>query len=523
MKKENFGKIRPIAFFVPFLSLLLLAIFSLKSGMENEEALLESMNNLFNGVLNNFGWLYAVSALGMLIFIVFLGLSKYGKIRFGGDDAVPEFSYWNWFAMTLCAGIAIGIVFWGVAEPLIQLGFPPESLGILPFSSEAAIFSLAQIFLEWTFTPYAIYCISGIACAYTFYNMNKPKSISSTLYPILGKWSMGRGAQIIDAIIIFALVGGVVTSLGEGILQLASGLNWQFGIAPTKLVWGVISILIVVMYTISSYTGINRGIKLLSDLNAKIFTGLMLFVFIVGPTAFIMNIGFESIGSYLETIFTRHLFLGAVSGDPFPRWWTLFFFAIWYAWAPVTGMFLSRMAYGRTVREFIAVNMVAPSLFGMAWFITFGGTAIHMQLFQNINLSEIVNNVGPEIATFAFLNELPLSGLIIPIFFITVVLSFVTAADSMTSTVALISVRDDSIEKQEAPGIVKIAWALLMGLIAWLVVSFAKIDGIKMVATIAGIPAAIVVIAQTFSLWKMLRNHVNEKPKESIENREKTS
>ena len=521
MKKEDFKKIRPIAFFVPFLSLLVLAVFSLKSGMENEEAFVESMNNLFNGVLNNFGWLYAVSAFGMLVFIVFLGLSKYGKIRFGGEDAIPEFSYWNWFAMTLCAGIAIGIVFWGVAEPVIQLGFPPESLGILPFSSESAIFSLSQIFLEWTFTPYAIYCICGISCAYTFYNMDRPQAISSTLYPILGKWSTGRGAQVIDAVIVFALVGGVVTSLGEGILQLASGLDWQFGIAPTRMVWGAISILIVVMYTISSYTGINRGIKILSDLNAKIFTGLMLFVFVVGPTAFILNIGFESIGSYLETIFTRHLFLGSVSGDPFPRWWTLFFFAIWYAWAPVTGMFLSRMAYGRTVREFIAVNMIAPSIFGMAWFTVFGGTAINMQMFQNINLSEIVNSTGPEIATFAFLSELPLSGVIIPIFFITVILSFVTAADSMTSTVALISVKDDSIEKQEAPGIVKISWALLMGLIAWLVVSFAKIDGIKMVATIAGIPAVVVVIAQTYSLWKMFKSH--ESNKMSVDINEKKS
>lgn len=506
MKKLNSVKIRPVAFFPPFILLVILSIYSLMAGMKNEEAFVGLMTNVFNAALDKFGWFYAAASLGILIFVIFLGCSRYGKIKFGGPDAKPEFSYWNWFAMTLCAGIAIGVVFWGVAEPIMQLQYPPESFGIEGFSDKAAVFSLAQIFLEWTFTPYAMYTVCGIACAYAFYNMNRPKTISSTLYPLLGKRALGTGAQIIDAIIIFALVGGVVTSLGEGILQLGSGLSYQFNIPPTRVVWAVISVLIIVMYTISSYTGINRGIRILSDINAKIFVGLMIFVFVVGPSTFILNLGLESIGSYVETIFTRHLFLGAVNGDQFPRWWTLFFFAIWYAWAPVTGMFLSRMAYGRTVREFVAVNMVAPAIFGILWFSIFGGTSIHMQLFQNIGLAEIINEQGVEAAMFAFLGYLPLAKIIIPIFFVTIVLSFVTAADSMTSTVSLISTSEET-ENQEAPGVIKIAWGIVMGLIAWLVVSFAKIDGIKMVATVAGIPAAFLVVVQVFSVWKMVKNH----------------
>jgi choline/carnitine/betaine transport len=507
MKKNKAGKIRPIAFYTPFIFLLGMAIYSLTAGMENEKAFVASATNVFNATLLNFGWFYGVASLGILIFIIYLAFSKHGNIRFGGPDAKPEFTYWNWFAMSLCAGIAIGIVFWGVAEPIMQLTSPPESYGFDGFTDKAAIFSLSQIYLEWTFTPYAMYCLCGIASAYTYYNLKRPKTIASTLYPLLGKWSTGKGAQVIDAIIIFALVGGVVVALGEGILQLASGLDYQFGIPATRWVWGIISLIIVVMYTVSSYTGLAKGIRILSDINAKIFIGLMIFVFLVGPTAFILNIGFESVGSYVETLFTRHLFFGAVSGDAFPRWWTLFFFAIWFAWAPITGIFLSRMAYGRTIKEFVAVNMVAPALFGMVWFAIFGGTAMHMEMFQKLGLAEIVSNNGPEIATFAFLGNLPFSQIIIPIFFLTIILSFVTAADSMTSTVALISVEGGANDSQEAPAGVKIAWALIMGLIAWVVISFAKIDGIKMVATIVGVPAAILVVAQGFSLWRMVKSH----------------
>lgn len=505
MKKV--AKIRPVAFYPPFLLLLAIAIASLTMGLNNEEAFVQSMQNVFNATLDNFGWLYAAGSFVILLFVIFLGVSPYGKIRFGGDDAKPEFSYWNWFAMTLCAGIAIGIVFWGVAEPIMQLAYPPESFGIEPFSDKAALFSMSQIFVEWTFTPYAMYVICGVAAAYAFYNLKKPQTISSTLYPLLGDRALGIGGQIVDAIVIFSLVGGVVTSLGEGILQIGSGLDYQFGIPPSKLIWAIIAVIVVATYTVSSYTGIKKGIRILSDQNAKIFIALMVFVLIVGPTRFILDLGVESTGTYLQELIPRHLFLGVINGDPFPRWWTLFFFAIWYAWAPITGMFLARMAYGRTIREFILVNLVGPAVFGMIWFTIFGGTAIHMEIFQGLGLAKVVDNQGVEAAMFTFLGHLPLAKIVIPIFFITIILSFVTAADSMTSTVALICARDESIEEQEAPALIKILWGVVMGVIAWVAIAFARIDGIKMTSTIAGVPALLLVLTQMVSIWFMVRNH----------------
>lgn len=506
-------KIRPLAFFPPFILLIILAFYSLTAGMKNEEQTVKVMSDLFNMALDNFGWFYALLALVVFFLTSYLACSsKYGNIKFGGKEAQPEFSYWNWFAMTLCAGIAIGIVFWGVAEPIMQFQSPPESFGIAPFSNEAARFSLAQIFLEWTLTPYAMYCVCGISCAYAFYNMKTTKTISSTFIPLFGDRAKGKGGELIDAFIIFALVGGVVTSLGEGVLQVASGLESQFGITSNRISWGVISLLMIIMYTISSYTGIHKGIRILSDINGKLFFILIAFVIVTGPTIFNINLGLESFASYVETFFSRHLFLGGLNKDPFPRYWTLFFFAIWYAWAPVTGMFLARMAYGRTVRQFVLMNMVLPAAFGMVWFTFFGGTAMHMEVVQKLGIAKILNDRGVEAAMFAFLDFLPLAKITIPLFFAAIILSFSTAADSMTSTVALMCTQPEAVEAgEEAPAIIKISWGIVMGLIAWMVITFAKIDGLRTVVTLAGAPAALVVMFQAMASYKMLHEHVEEK------------
>lgn len=500
-------KIRPIAFFPPFILLIILALYSVTIGLKNEARTVEVMSSLFNLALDKLGWFYALAALCICILSIFFIFSRYGDVKFGGKDAVPEFSLWNWFAMTLCAGIAIGVVFWGVAEPVMQFSNPPKSMNIIPFTEEAARFALAQIFLEWALTPYATYVVCGVSCAYAFYNMNEPRTISSAFVPIFGEKIKGTWGQVLDAFIIFSLVGGVVTSLGEGVLQVASGLESQFGIPSTRMSWGIISLVIVAIYTISSYTGINRGIRILSDINGKLFFLLLAFVAVVGPTIFNINLGLEALANYIETFFSRHLFLSPINNDPFPRMWTLFFFAIYYAWAPVTGMFLARMAYGRTVRAFTIMNLILPATFCIVWFTFFGGTAIHMEVIQKLGIAEILNSKGAEAAMFAFLEFLPLAKITVPLFFIVIVLSFSTAADSMTSTVALMCTRQEAVEEgEEAPAPIKLAWGIVMGLIAWLVITFAKIDGLRTVVTLAAAPAAIVVVLQAVSSYKMLKN-----------------
>ena len=253
--------IRIYAFLPPFVLLTIAAAYSLVIGMRNETKAIAFLSHLFDMALDTFGWFYALAALLVCLLTIFLMFSRYGDIKFGGQDAQPEYSYWNWFAMTLCAGIAIGVVFWGAAEPVMQFMNPPKSLGIVPFSEEAARFSLAQIFLEWTLTPYAMYTVCGISCAYAFYNMKAPRTISSAFIPIFGERMKGFWGQILDAFIIFSLAGGIVTSLGEGVLQVASGLDSQFGVPSTRVSWGIISLLMIAIYTASSCAGIKRGMR----------------------------------------------------------------------------------------------------------------------------------------------------------------------------------------------------------------------------------------------------------------------
>ena len=263
--------IRIYAFLPPFVLLTIAAAYSLVIGMRNETKAIAFLSHLFDMALDTFGWFYALAALLVCLLTLFLMFSRYGDIKFGGPDAQPEYSYWNWFAMTLCAGIAIGVVFWGAAEPVMQFMNPPKSLGIVPFSEEAARFSLAQIFLEWTLTPYAMYTVCGISCAYAFYNMKAPRTISSAFIPIFGERMKGFWGQILDAFIIFSLAGGIVTSLGEGVLQVASGLDSQFGVPSTRVSWGIISLLMIAIYTASSCAGIKRGMRFISDINGKLF------------------------------------------------------------------------------------------------------------------------------------------------------------------------------------------------------------------------------------------------------------
>jgi choline-glycine betaine transporter len=293
-------------------------------------------------------------------------------------------------------------------------------------------------------------------------------------------------------------------------MQLTSGFEFMFGEVNQRTLYAIIMLVTVLLYTGSSYTGIDKGIKVLSSCNAFIFIMIMLFVFIVGPSSFIMDIFVQSIGEYADNFFSRHLYLGVVSNDPYPRWWTIYFFTVWFAWAPITGMFLARLSYGRTIREFILVNMVVPSVFGMLWFSIFGGTAIHMEAVQHLGLADAIHSLGNEGASFAFFNYLPLSRFLVVIFFLTALLSFVTAADSMTSTIAIISSKDSADGSGEAPVSLKIIWGLVMGAIAWAVITFAKIDGFKMTSMIFGIPAAVVVMLQGYCVVKMLRE--NESP-----------
>ncbi|WP_281745611.1 BCCT family transporter [Thermanaerovibrio acidaminovorans] len=461
-------------------------------GIAAPEAFYKAENAIVEFAFVNFGWLFQLSSVMFLAICTYLGFSKYGDIKFGGKDAKPTLTNWQWFSISLCGGIATGILFWGIAEPITHFMNPPDVLGLKPQSEGAAMFSMVTTFIHWTFIPYSMYGIAGLGIAYCAYNMGLPYSVSSTLYPLFGNRTRGTVSALVDNICLLAIAGGVAAVLGVGAMQAGSGLQTLMGIKTGKTVWAAVLAITVTIYVVSSYSGIMRGIRILSDYNAKIFLLMMLFFFVVGPTSFILNLGVQSFGHFLDSFFERTMFLSPIDGSPWPRWWPVYYWAIWLAYAPLIGMFLARLSYGRTVRQFLLFNVVLPSVFGLLWFSIFGGNAIHSQIHGG-QIWDSIQKSGLEVSVFAFLKNYPLGTAWSWIFISVLILSIVTLCDSMTTTVASLSMTGSHLEGKEPPAPMKIFWGITMASMAIinLLSSSGKISGIdatKQIATVAGFP-----------------------------------
>ncbi|MEE0776755.1 MAG: BCCT family transporter, partial [Bacillota bacterium] len=419
--------------------------------------------------------------------------------------------------MSLCGGIAIGIVFWGVAEPIQHLEAPAH--GITPESAEAIMFSMSTVFHHWSFTPYALYVTATIPIALAVYNYHQKMTISSGLYFLMGDRCHGKIGTVVDAVCLFSLAGGIATSMGMGIMQISSGLNFVTGIDPTPFVWAMVALCIILFFTASSAVGMDKGLKWLSDQNLKLYVIVLLFILIVGPTTYILKLGAESTGEFITTFFAKSTYLGAATGEDWSRWWSIFYWASWIAYAPVVGVFLTRLCYGRTIRQFLAVNLVAPAIFGILWFTVFGGTSIHMQLEGTFDLWSALEANGLESAVFTFFDQFPLGTFLVILFLVIIVISFVTMADSMTSVAAIMSTSGFQQEEGEPPLFLKLAWGIIMGSLAWVMISFAGIDGTKMLAVLASFPLLFLMIALALSAVRGLygSNGTNEAKKDAAE------
>ena len=492
-------RISPWVFWPPVAALLILLVYSLV----DEKAFYSSVSGAMGWISTNFGSFFLLSMFSFVVFLVGLALSRFGNIRFGGDGAQPDFSYWNWFAMSLCAGIATGILFWGIAEPIYHVAGPPSSLGLEPNSRGAALFSISTCFLHYTVIPYAAYLICAVPIALAYYNHHRNFTVSSGLYFLLGDRCDGGLGKAINCLCLFAIAGGLAASLGGGVLQISQGLNVIFGIAPSKFIWLIVSMSIVFAYTLSSYTGLQKGIRILSDNNAKAYALILLLVILLGPTRFIFNLGVESLGIFLDNFCSKALFSAAVSDDQWPSWWTIFYWAFWAAYAPLVGLFLSRLAKGRTLREFIFMNMLAPSMFSIIWFCGFGGTAIDIQINQGIDLLAQMKAQGMEVAVFNIFENFPMGTFLMGLFMVCVVISFITIADSMTSCMAAMSTRGITVDDDsEAPARLKIIWGIIIGFFAYVMIAAAGSDGIKTVVVLSGFPILFIMISMIASTLK---------------------
>ena len=460
-----------------------------------------------------FGWLYDLVALAMMLICIWIMCSKYGKIRLGGENAKPTMSKWSWFVISLCGGIASGIVFWGIAEPVTHLMSPIPGFNYAPGSKEGALYALSTSYMHWGPALYAFYALAGIAIGYAVYNMRLPYHVASSLYPILGKRIKGPVGDIVDILCLFGLAGGVSSSLGVITMQLGSGMNLLFGIEPTVWVWAAILAAIVATFIASSYTGIDRGVRWLSDKNAKIYMILLVFVLVVGPTAYILNMTTEALGFHLNNYFTQATYLGTFEGDQWPIWWTINYWSFMIAYTPLIGMFLAKIAVGRTLKEFCLYNFILPGGFGILWFGIFGSASIFTQM-KNGSIWDSMQSAGLESSVFAFFKNFPFYTVISILFMITVFLSVVTLADSMTTTVSSLSINAKDAATTEPPKKIKLFWGLVMSSVAFINIATANkvgqvsgIDATKQLAIVSAFPLLFVVALMVIATVKMMIKH----------------
>ncbi len=447
-----------------------------------------------------FDWLFLLTANFVLLFCLFIVISPLGKARIGGREAVPEYSSVSWFAMLFAASIGIGLMFFGVLEPVQHFLYPP--LGINAADPETArALGIAAATFHWGLHGWAIYALVGLTLAFFSYNRGLPLTIRSAFYPLLGDRIWGWAGHLIDTLAVFTTVFGLATSLGLGANQVTGGLNYLFGIPATDLTRVVLIVLITAVATGSVLTGINVGIKRLSELNALLAVLLLVCIIGIGPTLYIWAGFFSGLGSYLTAIVPLSNWVGR-QDTAFLHDWTIFYLAWWLSWAPFVGIFIARISRGRTVREFLICVLLLPTLFVLLWMSAFGGIAVHQYLTDGYTgVTDTVSAWIPELALFKMLEPLPLTGLLSVVALVLIVIFFVTSSDSGSLVVATIAAGGNF----SVPVGRCLFWCVLEGLVAIALLLGGGLLSLQAAALAAGFPFTLVLIGMALTTWMELR------------------
>jgi len=454
-------------------------------------------------ILEKFGWFYLISASIFLVFALTLIFTKYGNIRLGKDNDRPEYNYFTWFAMLFSAGMGIGLVFYGVAEPMYHYYSPPLMEGQTQQAAKAAMqFS----FFHWGLHPWGIFTIVGLALAYFQFRKGTPGLISSILRPIFGDKVDGPLGVLINCLAVFATVFGIATSLGLGAAQITGGLSHTFdGISNSFGTQLVIIAIVTVLFTYSASTGLDKGIKYLSNTNVFIAIALLIFLLFAGPTNFIMDLFTNTLGSYIQNL--PSMSFGLSPFDKNVTWyqdWTIFYWAWWIAWAPFVGTFIARISRGRTVREFVIGVLAVPTIFGALWFSAFGGTGLYFEMFENYPVMETINNQGMEVALFSVLEQLPISTILSVLAILLISTFFITSADSATFVLGMLT-SNGSLNPTTR---IKIVWGLIQSGSAAILLWTGGLAALQKASIIAALPFTIVMLLIVASLIKAFKEEV---------------
>ncbi len=485
--------------FWPVITLLIITI---SLNLIDEQWFSMVINQANTWIIEHFNWLFSISTVFMLFSCIFIYFSKLGRVRIGGDDATPLLNKWQWFSITLCTTIATGILFWGTAEPVYHLQNPTHSLGIEPKSGEAGVFALSTLYFHWSFIPYAIYSIPIIAFAIGFYNLKRPYSLISAISVGMKEDLHFKYKDWIDVVSLFALVMGMAASLGGGILTISGGFVDLIGWTDKEINRILVALAIIIAFSISASTGILKGIRILSVLNIYLFVFMSaIFIFLFADVDLFKLIA-QSLGQFFTSFFQKSFFTITYPDDNWGDQWTVFNWANWLAWAPVTAMFLGRISVGYTVRQVLLFNCLLPSLFSIGWMSVFGGAAIDLQLNSHLDLTGILDQSGPESIIYFMMNQFTFSTVLITIFIVTIFISFVTAADSNTEAMSALSTKGFGFHNTKSPIWIKLAWGILIGVTAYIMIKFAGVQGIKILSTIGGFPVLFIVITINISLLR---------------------
>jgi glycine betaine transporter len=445
----------------------------------------------------NFGWFYLLAVFIVIVFLISLAISKHGAIRIGGDDERPDYPFFTWIGMLFSAGFGVGLVFWGVAEPMSHFFTSPMN-GIEPQSEEAARIAMGYSFFHWGISQWAIFAIVGLVIGFLQFRKKKDGLISTALEPLMG--SKQTVKTTIDSFAVIATVMGVATSLGLGILQMSGGLQSVFNIGNTFGVQLIIAIFVFIAYMISATTGLNKGIRYLGNFNLGMAIALLVFIFAVGPKVFILDTFTLAIGDYITNFVQYSLRLQPYQGGTWVRDWTIFYWAWTIAWSPFVGAFVARVSKGRTIREFIAGVMVIPPVFACMWIATLGGTALYSDLNNGTKIAEAVD-ADVTSAIFATFQYVPFSGLISALSILLIFTFLVTSADSATYILASMTTKGSLFP----PLIVKMVWGVLMSAIAVVLLYAGGLEALQSASLVSALPFTLLLVLLVFSMSKLLK------------------
>jgi choline/carnitine/betaine transport len=460
-------------------------------------SLANTATSVLNATIDATGWIYVLTTFGFVALMLMLAISRYGRIRLGRDDERPEFSTFSWISMMFATGMGIGLIFWGVAEPLSHLLTPPMGMSEAG-SPESAQRGLEYTVFHWGLHPWALYGVVGMALAYATFRKGLPNLLSSLVLPKKPTHHPARRA--VDIFGIFITTFGAATSLGLGAIQINSGLTRVFDAPKSNTVAIICIAALTAAFVVSAVSGTHKGIKWLANSNAVLAVALLVFVFVFGPSIFLLNAFTETAGGYVEQFFPMSFRTGAFGGGEWLAGWTIFYWAWWMSWAPFVGTFMARISRGRTIREFVVCVLIVPTLISTIWFVVMGGTAIH---FQRNNVTDMAASLdsGVENTLFSMLDAMPASTFVALMVVVLIMLFYVAGADSASLVLGMFS-QQGSIRPKTW---LVVVWGCMIGAVAIALLLAGGLDAIQTTVIVFGIPFVAVMMGVCYSLVKQLR------------------